>query len=182
MLHADFGFRATPNPQARLFNPALGGGALLDVGIYTVQLASMVFGGPPRSIAAMANLGGTGVDEQSGMLLRYEDGALAQLTCAIRTTTHHEASVFGTEGRVRLEAPWWRGTRMTLWQRPGPEGGVTSEYPFEGNGYNYEAAEVMACIRAGRMESPVMPLDETVQLMETLDAIRQQWGLVYPME
>ncbi len=182
MLQADFGFRAPFDPQARLFNLELGGGALLDVGIYTVQLASMVLGGPPIAIETQAELGETGVDEQAGMLFAYPEGALAQLSCAIRTTTHHEASIFGTEGRIRLHAPWWRGTRLTVWHTPGPDGGTEHHLPFEGNGYNYEAAEVMACIRAGKMESETMPLIETLQLMQTLDTVRSRWGLSYPTE
>jgi len=182
LVHADFGFRGRVNPMQRLFNPELGGGALLDVGVYDVQLASMILRGPPTEISAMASLGSTGVDEQSAMLLKYSGGRMAQLSCAIRTTTHHEASIFGTEGRLRLEAPWWRGTTLTVWMRPGPEGGETTHHPYEGNGYQHEAAEVMTCIREGRLESNIMPLDETVSLMETLDTIRSQWNLVYPME
>lgn len=182
MAQADFGFRAAANPESRLFNPQLGGGALLDVGIYVVQFASMVLGEPPVDITSQVQMGETGVDEQSALVFRYGAGQLAQLSCAIRTTTHHEASVFGTEGRVRLHSPWWRGTTLTFWRSPGVEGGETETLPFAGNGYNYEAAEAMACIRAGKLESSVMPLDETLQLMETLDVIRAQWGLRYPME
>jgi len=148
-----------------------------------VQLASMVFAGDvPQTIHALAQLGETGVDEQSALLFGYEGGRMAQLSCATRTTTHHEASVFGTEARIRLHAPWWRGTMLSLYRSPTPEADEVIELPFVGNGYNYEAAEVMACIRAGKMESAVMPLGETLHLMETLDAIRAQWGLKYPME
>lgn len=181
MLQVDFGFRSRFDPAARLFNPALGGGALLDVGIYTVQLASMIFGGAPSEIATKATLGETGVDEQSAMTFKYPQGQLAQLSCAIRTTTAQEAWIYGTEGRIHLHTPWWRGTTLTVWQA-GAEEGETQRLPFEGNGYNYEAAEVMQCIREGRLESDVMPLDETLQLMGTLDAVRAQWGLRYPME
>lgn len=182
MLHIDFGFRTRFNPQSRLLNPELGGGGLLDVGIYAVQLAAMVFGAAPREIASMAHLGETGVDEQATMIFGYDDGKLAQLSCAIRTMTHHEASIFGTEGRIRLHPAWWRGTTLSLYRKPGNEPDEVLTLPFEGNGYNYEAAEVMACMRAGKTESAVMPLDETLALMETLDTIRGQWGLKYPME
>ena len=181
MVQADFGFRANVNPEGRLFDPALGGGGLLDVGIYTLQFASMVLGAPV-DIQSTAQLGETGVDEQVGMLLKYAAGQIATLSCAIRTTTHHEASIYGTEGRIKLSPPWWRGSELTLWTKPGPEGGETMALPFEGNGYNYEAAAVMDCIRNGDLESSVMPLQETLQLMETLDTIRAQIGLRYPME
>lgn len=182
LLDADFGFRAEFDPASRLFDPALGGGGLLDVGIYPVQLASMVFGGPPTQIAALARLAATGVDEQAALLFGYTGGRMAQLSCATRTTTHHEASIYGTEARLRLPAPWWRGDRIALYRSPSPRPDKVFRCRMKGNGYNYEAAAVMACLRAGQRESAIMPLDETLQLMQTLDAIRAQWGMKYPME
>jgi predicted dehydrogenase len=179
MLSADFGFRAKADPASRLFNPALGGGALLDVGIYPVSLASMVFGAPAR-VTGMAHLGETGVDEQAAIILGYDGGRLAQLSTAIRTSTPHEALLMGTEGQIKIETPWWMPTRMTVHQAgKAPE---LIELPFTGNGYNYEAAEVMRCLREGQRESPIMPLDETLTIMQTLDTIRGQWGLRYPGE
>jgi predicted dehydrogenase len=179
MLEADFGFRAEFNPAGRLFNPALGGGGLLDVGIYVNSLASMILGRPTR-IMSQAQLGETGVDEQAAMLYGYEGGKLALLSCAVRTNTFHEASIYGTTGRIRLHGQWWHGDTLTLYRAGQPE--ETIKRPIEGNGYNYEAAEAMACLRAGKLESDVMPLDETLAIMETLDAVRGQWGLRYPME
>ena len=179
MLTADFGFRASLNPESRLFNPALGGGALLDVGVYTVSLAHMVLGTPNR-IAALAHIGETGVDEQGAMILGYPGGELALLSTAIRTSTPHEALIVGTKGSIRLDPEWWHGTKLTLKVGDGePE---QFDLPFTGNGYNYEAAEVGNCLRAGKLESDIIPLDETLAVMETLDAIRAQWGLRYPME
>jgi predicted dehydrogenase len=180
MVTADFGFRAPFNPRGRLFNPELGGGGLLDVGIYPVSLASMVFGPRPARVSSMAHLGETGVDEQAAMILGYEQGQLAILSSAVRTHTPQEAFLIGTEGRIRVHTPWWKPTNLTV-SVEGQED-QTETLPFEGNGYNYEAAEVMACLRAGKLESDVMPLDETLAIMETLDQIRGQWGLRYPME
>jgi predicted dehydrogenase len=179
MLTADFGFRAEVNPAGRLFNPALGGGALLDVGVYPVSLASMVFGAPAR-VTSMAHLGTTGVDEQAGIIFAYDSGQLALLSTAIRTSTPHEALLMGTAGQIKLHSPWWMPTRMSV-LRAGEEAELI-ELPFEGNGYNYEAAEVMRCLRASERESATMPLDETLAIMRTLDALRQQWGLRYPGE
>jgi dihydrodiol dehydrogenase / D-xylose 1-dehydrogenase (NADP) len=180
MVTADFGFRAPFNPQGRLFNPELGGGGLLDVGIYPVSLASMVFGSRPARVSSMAHLGETGVDEQAAMILGYEQGQLAILSSAVRTHTPQEAFLVGTEGWIRVHTPWWKPAALTV-SVEGQED-RTETLPFEGNGYNYEAAEVMACLRAGKLESDVMPLDETLAIMETLDRIRGQWGLRYPME
>jgi predicted dehydrogenase len=144
-----------------------------------VSLAAMVFGAPAR-VASLAELGATGVDEQAAIILGYDGGQLAVLTAAIRTPGPHEAIILGTEGSIRLHEPWWRPTPMTL-ARDGRPDELIDE-PAVGNGYNYEAAEVMRCLREGRTESDVIALDESLSIMRTLDAIRAQWGLRYPGE
>src|SRR5215211_5790497 len=113
MLKANFCFRTDFNPRGRLFDPALGGGGLLDVGIYPVSLASMILG-PPERIVSMAELGATGVDEQAALLFGYPAGQLAVLTAATRTSTPHEALICGTAGQIRILHPWWAPSRMTL--------------------------------------------------------------------
>lgn len=176
MLSADFGFRTAWNPEGRLLNPKLAGGALLDVGVYVVSLALMVLGGAPVQIEAAAHIGQTGVDEQTGMVLKYAHGELALLACAIRTTTPHMARIDGTEGAIEIPR-FWHATSARL-IRPGQE-------PFETSGdfgYHYEAAEVMACLREGWIESATMPLDESIAIAETLDQVRTQIGLSYPAE
>lgn len=180
MLSADFGFRAVWNPQSRLFNPELGGGALLDIGVYCVSLASMIFGGPPSQIVSSAHLGETGVDEQSAMILGYGKGRMAILSCAVTTELATEARIYGTKGSVLIHTPWWRSTAVTI--SVGGKGKQVVNMPYEGNGYNYEAAEVMRCIRQGRLESDTMRLDETLSIMKTMDQIRAQWGLRYLTE
>jgi len=179
LLDVDFGFRAAFNPAGRLFAPALGGGALLDIGVYTLSLASMIFG-PPQRIASMADLGKSGVDENAAMILGYAGGALSVICAAIRTSTPQRAVVNGTLGRITLHPPFWFPERLTL----EVYGGETTEMtlPMNGNGFNHEAAEVARCIAAGRLESDIMPLDESLALMQTMDEIRAQWGLRYPME
>lgn len=179
MVGADFGFRAPLDPQGRLFDLALGGGSLLDIGVYPISLASMLLGKPNR-IASLAHLGQTGADEQAAIILGFPDGQLAVLSSAIRTQTPWEAFIAGTEGLIKIPADWWRPQRFSILTEGKPE--QVFEYPFTGNGYNYEAAETMRCLRAGLLESPIMPLDETLAIMETMDAIRAQWGLVYPGE
>ncbi len=179
LVEIDFGFRTSFNPKGRLFDPALGGGALLDVGIYPVSMASMVMGRPSR-ILSMAHLGETGVDEQAAMLFGYEHGEIAVLATATRTSTPHVAVINGTLGRITVRSPWWQPTKMLL-EVHGKEKSEI-EMPIKGNGYNYEAVEVAECIRAGKLESEITPLDETLSIMQTLDEIRAQWGLKYPME
>jgi len=178
-LTADFGFRAGHRDEPRLFGPEFGGGALLDVGVYPVSMASLLFG-PPTRIVSAANLGATGVDEEAAMILTHRGGELAVLHTAIRLDTAQEAIITGTQGRMRIHSPWWRPVAMTVSRESKSD--ESFEFPVEGNGYEYEAQEVMDCLRSGKLESPLMPLNESLSIMETLDTLRGQWGLKYPME
>lgn len=178
MITVDFGFRTGVNEEGRLFNPHFGGGGLLDVGIYPVSLAYFVLGAPSR-ITGFADLGETGVDEQAAWIFGYPEGQLALMSSAIRTNTQHEARIAGTEGMIRIP-DWWHAHQMTI--SVNGKADEVFEPTFEGNGYNYEAAEVARCLRAGELESPVMTLDESLSIMGSLDEIRTQWGLKYPME
>jgi len=177
MLNADFGFRTSVNEEGRLFNLALGGGALLDVGIYPLSLAYLLFG-KPATIASAAHLGETGVDEQAAIVLSYDKDQLALLSTATRTNTAHEALIYGTDGYIRIP-DWWHANKLILY-KGGKE--QTFDVPHDGNGYSHEAAEVAQCVRAGKIESETMSLDETLQIMHTMDAIRAQWGLKYPSD
>lgn len=179
MVTADFGFRTGFNEEGRLFDPKLGGGALLDVGIYPISLAFMLFGAPTE-ITSKASLGETGVDEQSAYLFGYDNGQIAQLSSATRTETPQEAFILGTEGSIKLHSPWWNATELTL-KRNGKPAEVIAP-PRVGNGYNYEAEEVGRCLRAGKLESETMTLAETRTILTVMDTIRAQWGLKYPSE
>lgn len=179
MLVADFGIHHDFDPAHRLYDPNLAGGSLLDVGVYPVSLAHMVFG-PPTRIAGQAYLGGTGVDERAAIAMACGTDGVAALTCAIRTRTAHEAFLFGSEGQIHLHAPWFRTTTMTL--RRGGRDEEAIHLPMKGHGLNYQAEEVGRCLRQDKLESQVMPLEGSLEVMRTLDAIRAQWGLRYPME
>lgn len=178
MLAADFGFRTDYSEESRLFDPASGGGGLLDVGVYPISLAYMLLGAPAH-ITSTAHLGATGVDEQAAWLFRYAGGQIAMLSSAIRTNTPYEAVIMGTEGMIRVP-DWWHAD--TLIVQPAGKPAETLAAPMAGNGYNYEALEVARCLHAGLLESPIMPLDETRAIMATMDTLRAQWGLKYPME
>ncbi|MFC2161971.1 Gfo/Idh/MocA family protein, partial [Acidobacteriota bacterium] len=180
MLNASFGFKAEFDPLHRLFNPSLGGGALLDVGVYPVSFASMVFGQrKPDQISSQCFLGKTGVDEQSAVLFRYERGQVAVLSAAVRTEIPQDAYIIGTEGTLRIHAPWWKSKKLSL--KFGKKEKVL-RYPFRGNGFSFEVEEVVSCLREGRLESEILPLDESLAVMKTMDTVRAQWGLRYPME
>jgi len=175
MINSSMGFRTDFNPASRLFDPALGGGALLDVGVYAVSFVSMLLGQPER-VTSMAELGETGVDEQSAAILGYPGGEIATIQTGIRTQTGSESVIMGTEGMIRI-----RPLTSCVLQRSGQEP-EEIEVPIEGNGYHYQAAEVMNSLRNGKTESEIMSLDETIAIMETMDRIREQWGLRYPGE
>ncbi|MBA3686480.1 MAG: Gfo/Idh/MocA family oxidoreductase [Planctomycetes bacterium] len=178
MVTADFGFRAGFDPKSRLFAPALAGGALLDVGVYTIALASMVFGPQPTAISAHAHLGESGVDEQTAVTLAYAGGRLASLTCAVRTNTPQAARIDGTEGSIEIPGFWH--TQKAILHAGGKD--TVAEKPFIGNGYSHQAIEVAACLRAKRTESAVIPWSESIAIMRIMDDVRRHIGLRYPFE
>jgi len=177
MLKADFGFRAAWKPELRLLNPEQAGGALLDVGVYPVSLASHIFGSQPSDISAQAHIGSTHVDEQTAMVFKYPDGRLALLSGAIRTRTPQQAFIMGTEGMIWMPG-FWRG-RLAVMFRGRRKLPAIALGP---SGFQYEAAEAGKCISQGLTESPLMPLDETIAIMETMDRVREEIGLRYPGE
>lgn len=173
MIEADFGFRSNMEEEPLLFDLSYGGGSLLDVGVYGVSLASLLLG-PPNQLASAGSFGRSGVDEQCAAILSYERGQLAVIKSSIVSETPQEATIIGTEGSIRIESPFWCPKTLTL--RHGEEEETRVEIPFVGNGYQYEADEVGRCLRAGHFESEGMPLDESIHVMETMDAIRRQWN------
>lgn len=179
-FHADFSVRMQYDAQSRLFNPALAGGALLDLGVYPVSFASMVFGKPPDDIVSLAHIGETGVDNQMSGIFRYDGGALATFACSFEAQGAQEAFITGTDGWIRIHKDFHHPERMTLFivDREPEE----LHIPHEINPYAYEAIEAVRCIQAGLLESPLMPLDESLALMQTMDTMRAQWGLRYPQE
>jgi len=179
MLVADLCFHFDFDPSDRRYDPNLGGGALLDLGVYLVSVASMIMG-PPSRIGGLAHLGETGVDEQAGIVLGYDQGQVSTLYTSVRVDSPIEAVIIGSGGQIRLH-PWWiHPDKLTLGvagQEP-----ITIEKPYGGNGYQCEAAEVMSCLRANKLESDLMTLNETLSIVQTMDTIRAQWGLKFPSE
>jgi len=178
MVQVDFGFKAHFDPKRRLFAPELAGGSLLDVGVYCISMSHMLFG-KPAEMTGLATIGQTGVDEQAAWVFKYPGGQLAICMSAISTTTPHEAGVFGTEGSIRVHSPFWCPSKLTV---RGETGEKQHELKFKGRGMQFEAAAVMKCLREGKLEHELMPLDESVEVMRTMDALREQWGVRYPFE
>ena len=175
-IHADFGLHG-PFPAAhRLRDPKLGGGALLDLGVYPLNLVHLILGAPAE-VRSWAHLTPEGVDENTGVLLGYQNGAVAAVTCSINGESRNAASITGTEGRIDLPPGFFVPRSFTL-TRPGlaPE---TFQFDFEGSGYQFEAAEVQRCLQAGEVESPLMPHSTTLEMMNLLDTIRAEIGVTY---
>jgi predicted dehydrogenase len=179
MLQADFCSSDLLNSNDRLSNPELGGGALLVIGVYPISFASMIFG-PPERLTGMAHIGATGVDEQNAILMGYSGGRIATLYSGTRTDSPIEAVIMGSKGNIRLHRLMHRPERMTITSQGEAEKVI--HMPVDGFGYGYEAEEVMQCIRTGKTESAIMPLNETLTIIKTMDALRGQWGLRYPAD
>jgi len=179
MLKADFGISRPFEPKNRLFSPSLAGGALLDVGIYPINFCQMIMKEKPGKIHSSAYIGTSGVDEQSACLLTYEHGAMGLLSCAIRTKTNHNAEIIGSKGIITIPS-FWKGEEATITNED--EEPISHLFPFDENGYEYEIKEVHRCLNKKLLESPLMPLGETLSIMQIMDEIREQWGLKYPFE
>lgn len=176
---ASFGFRPLQPVSPRLYDPALGGGSLMDIGIYNVFMVMSILG-KPDTIEASMTPAPTGVDEQCAVLFKYKDGAMAQLFSTFATDLATEVDICGTEGRIRLTTRFFDPTARMEWY-PGrlDTREVIEVEKEEGFGYQYEARHVSQCLQQGLTESPVMRFEDTLQLMETLDAIRKVAGIIY---
>jgi predicted dehydrogenase len=183
-VKADFGFKAPYDETGRLFNAELAGGALLDIGIYPVFLAYLLFG-EPTAIKAAARIGQTGVDEEIGMVFQYatEEGQvnrMAHLHATLRASTKTEAFLYGEKGTLHWHTRWHEPSNFSI---IGEDGRPQNHYfDWHNNGYAYEAQEVMRCIENGKTESELWTLDDTLGLMRILDQIRNEIGLRYPEE
>lgn len=212
MFEAELGFAVPYDPANRFFDPALGGGALLDLGIYPLSLAWHLLG-PPEAGQLLTGDAPNGVDARAAITLRHAGGALSSLSCSFDQRLRNTAVVTGTRGSLALDAPLYAPERITRTRAAVPApvavaGGdgtpgrlarltghpqavrlrrryapllrqllrrerTTQAYPFAGHGYQFEAAEVARCVRAGLGESPVMPLGETVAILDCLETLRE---------
>ena len=179
---ANFGFRPTDPVPDRIYNPALGGGTLLDIGIYNVFLAQSILGVPDEVFAEMTPAA-TGVDAQCAVTLRYRDGSIAQLFSTFLSNLATEADISGDSGRIRLTTRFYEPS-ATVEYYPGivSTRTVVPVRKREGWGYIYEIEHVNECLRKGLTESPVMTHRDTLDLMQTLDRIRKAAGIVYPAD
>ncbi|HTH13120.1 MAG TPA: Gfo/Idh/MocA family oxidoreductase [Spirochaetia bacterium] len=177
-VQADHGQWFPRDPHHRIFAPELGGGALLDLGIYPVSFAWFVLGAPER-ITAVSTPAFTGIDGTTSMVLQYPTGAHAVLTTTSLARTPNRALIAGTEARIEIDPWFFTPTSFTVIRT---DGTVLERFhvPYEGHGLREQAAEVGRCLASGLTESPLLPLDESVAILGTLDEVRRQIGLTYP--
>jgi predicted dehydrogenase len=175
-LRADFGIKPPLDPKGRLLNPEFGGGSILDIGIYPIFLSLLVLGYPDEMSVA-GELGQTGVDESCAILFRYKSGAIASLFSTFLANTETSAEIAGTGGRLLLHRKFFAPSSLSFI----PEKGENSTYDFKvhGNGYEFEADEVMHCIDRGMTESEKLSLAFTSDLMKLLDQVRIKAGVIY---
>ena len=175
-VSADFGFVPVQPPEHRLYNPALGASALLDIGIYPLTFA-WLFLGEPTGVTSHGTISDRGIDLSSASLLSYAEGASAVAACTLLATTPSRAAISGTLGNVELPRRFHCSSSFTVTTA---DGQTTYEHEVRGNGYVHEIEEVQRCLREGLTESPLVPLDDTVSLMRQMDLIRSQIGSTLP--
>jgi predicted dehydrogenase len=167
-VRADLGFVLDTDPDGRLWDPDLGASALLDLGIYPLTFATLVLGNP-SGVSAAAVLSDRGVDVNGGAALTYDSGAVATISWSQTAWTDTRASIAGDGGRIELPMRFHESDSFTYARNCDID---TIETPLRGRGYTHEAEEVMRCLRAGLSESPLLPLDGTLETMRLLDRIK----------
>ncbi|HHU74765.1 MAG TPA: Gfo/Idh/MocA family oxidoreductase [Clostridiales bacterium] len=179
-LKISFGFYKDFDPEHRLFNPNLAGGALLDVGIYPITYTIHMLDKLPDQILSFSEIGKSGVDEQNVIIFKYNEGMLAQLSSSVLLDTGDDAEIIGENGRI-VVPKFWMAESALLYDKEGKLLESCS-IPHKVNGYEYEAMEVNRCLRDGKLESDLVPLKDTLNIMKLMDQMRNEWGLKYPQE
>lgn len=165
-IETSFGYAAPYDPQSRIFNPELGGGSLLDVGVYTIAFTHMFLGEKPSSIASSAVISKSGVDETTSWIMKFPSGASAFGKSSVVQILENESRIIGTDGEIRIPK-FWHPNEYSL-------NGVVKESNFPGMGFQFEAEEVMRCFRQNSLESALWGPKDTLAVMGQMDKIRAQ--------
>jgi predicted dehydrogenase len=177
IIESDFCFKAPYDKKGRLFNPLLGGGSLLDIGIYPIFMA-LSLAGVPEYIRSIVKIGTTNIDESCTILFRHISGILSTLYSSIVNNGRTQTNVYGSKGYIRLNTMWHMPTSIDLiLDKESPK-----HFSFKepGNGYQYEAIEVMKCLDTGKIASDIFSWEMSTDLISTLDLIRKNSGIQYP--
>lgn len=178
-IEADFSFDTVYDPAHRLYNPELAGGALLDVGIYPLNLAYWLMGRKPDRMVSLCSKAPSGVDASASVILQWDSGTSAVLHMGVNVKGPRAAGILGTRGMVELPMPFYGGERMIFRNEKGEE---LFERKHAGNGFDYEIREAMRCIDEGLMESPDHNWTGTLDILEIMDELRAEWGVRYSFE
>ena len=178
MVRSDFAFNAEYNPEKRLYNVNLGGGSLLDIGIYPIFM-SLTALGKPSEIKTMASFCATGAEETIQMAFRYPGGEMASLVSSFASHSPTQTEYWFENGYLRLNRRFNTPTSITYWKNWEEEKTITFD-KGEGFGYEFEAAHVMECMDAGKTESDLMPLSFSADMMEIMDWVRKDAGIIFP--
>lgn len=177
-LHADMSFIAEKNKDNRFFNPDLGGGSLLDVGVYSIYLAYFLLGNPDK-IFACGKVNDRHIDETCGVTLKYNNGNYAMLESSIITQTQGSAWIYGSEGTIRIKKPWTE-------QPENIEVNTNYKPPYKhfpswpGRGFQYEVEEVIKCLAEKKIESEILPHSASIDVIKIMDEVRTQLNIIYP--
>nr|WP_246326506.1 Gfo/Idh/MocA family oxidoreductase [Actinomycetospora corticicola] len=177
-VQADLGTVRDVDPSDRLFDAELGGGALLDLAVYPVSFAQMVLGGSPTRVHAVGRMEMTGVDAENALLLAWEDGRFATAQTSFHSPSPGQARIFGSTGWIDVLPRFHHPAAIVVHRSP-DDPGERLELPATGAGYSHEIVEVNSCLRAGRTESTVMPLDDTLAVQGVLAEAADQLGLSF---
>lgn len=177
-VRADFCYASTPEEEAKLFDPKLAGGSLLDVGVYGLTFADLVLG-EPKSVTVSAQMLPQGVDGHTNLLLQYENGAIASVSSAIAVQKPEDGYIYGSKGYIHL--PCFYGAQE-LFVYVGTDAPRHISKPSVGGGFEEEIMEACACIRAGKTRSDIHPMSQSIKILKQMDAIRAKIGLNYPLE
>jgi predicted dehydrogenase len=175
-LSADFGFAAPVNPEGRLMNKALGGGSVMDIGVYPIFLSALILG-EPCVIQTVSALTSTGVDKYANMIMKYPDGETAHLLSAINFNTSIEAEIIGEKGTIKIKSPWFKATDFSV-HLP-DDIAQNFSMPHVCNGFEHEIKEVMHCLDNNLLQSNKMPHHLTLLVSKIMDEILKQAGVVY---
>jgi predicted dehydrogenase len=178
-VKADFGFLAPFNPHSRLFDLKLGGGSLLDIGVYPLFLALLLLG-EPDAIKSFAHLSVTGADETMNVTLHYKNGAMASVVSTLAANSPITAEISGTKGNITIKSPWYKGSSLII--RKDDNSGKEISLPYGDNGFEFEIIEAMYCLDNNLKESKKMPLSFSLLMSKIVNSICDQCNLSYNIQ
>ncbi len=180
-LDAQFGFAGDKDPESRVIDLAKGGSALMDTGIYPVSYASMLFSRQPQRVVSLTDQLPTKVDLTNNLIFDYGEGRTARLASSVTIQLRNHATIIGTEGIIEVPQ-FWHPAKAVLKHFDSDQEVDVFEFPDKINGFEFEVEHVNDCLDQGLLESPLMPLAETLAIMDTMDSLRNDWELIYPDE